>query len=181
MKKLLSILLLIMPIILIGQNSFQLGSKVKVEKNNIDFTFNKPIYPFEKSQESYSSDNNNLVVSYVYNTTSNPLIIQIYSTPVPEKYFPAMNEVFKSDESVKSFMNQSYPYPINELLNYKVITSKNKKFIEVQLISHDIQKQIAWWTFHKGNMINISCTSKIEKYNSVSHFFRKFKDSLSIN
>ncbi|AUS06893.1 hypothetical protein C1A40_16230 [Tamlana carrageenivorans] len=162
-----------------GQSNFKLGENIKLTKNNIEFQFKKPNYPFNRSDESLSQGGNkNLVISFV---ASKPIAaLQIYSTPIPSKMQQDAENFFNSEQSIKSFISQIFPHPINEILEYKVVVFSDKIFIEVQLIGANVQKQINWITFYKNNMINILGTTLIEDFETNLPFIKKFKNSIYI-
>jgi hypothetical protein len=87
---------------------------------------------------------------------------------------------FNSEQSIKSFISQIFPHPINEILEYKVVVFNDKKFMEVQLIGANVQKQINWITFYKNNMINILGTTLIEDFETNLPFIKKSKNSIYI-
>ena len=64
MKKLVFLIALLVSFNCFSQDQFKLGDVINYKKNNIIFSFKKPI-PFQESQQSYSADNDNLVVSFL--------------------------------------------------------------------------------------------------------------------
>ena len=178
MKKLL-LLLLFIPLVSFGQtNQFKLGDVISYKKNNIKFSFKTPV-PFEESKQSYASDTNNLVVSFL--SKENMTIIQIYSTPVPSNFVLDVDQFFSDSNGVKKFMNQIFPEPINKVNSYKVIKIGNQSFLEVSLIAHNVQKQTNWITFHKNNMVNIVGITTIANFSNIESFLNKFKETIRIN
>jgi hypothetical protein len=178
MKKIL-LILLCLPIIGFGQSNFKLGNNTKIRKNNIEFQFKKPKYPFEVSESSLSSaDNNKLLVSFL---SSLPAALQIYVTPIPSEMQEEAENFFNSEQAIKSFINQIMPYPVNKLIEYKVVIINEKKFIEFQMITANVQKQINWITFYKNNMINILGSTLIKDFDETLPFIKDFSNSININ
>ena len=162
-----------------GQSNFKLGDYTKLTKNNIEFQFKKPMYPFEQNNESFSKGGNeNLLISFM--TLSKPVILQIYSNPMPSEFQQEADNFFKSNEKIESFVNQIFPPPINKIIDYRVVSLNGIKFVELKLISQNVQKQISWITFYKNNMINILGTTLIEDFEEVLPFIIDFKKSIKI-
>ena len=159
-------------------NPSKLGDVISYKKNNIKFSFKTPV-PFEESKQSYASDTNNLVVSFL--SKENKTIIQVYSTPLPSNFALDVDQFFSDSNGVKKFMNQIFPKPINKVNSFKVIKIGNQSFLEVSLISHNVQKQTNWITFYKNNMINISGTTTIANFKNIESFLNKFKETIRIN
>ena len=176
MKKLLLILLI--PMIGFGQSNFKLGDYDKLIKNNIEFQFKKPMYPFEQSDASLSlGGNDKLVVSFL---ASNPAALQIYATPIPSEMQQEADNFFNSEQAIKSFVNQIFPPPVNEILEFRVVIINSKKFIEIKSIVADVQKQINWITFYKNNMINILGSTLINDFEEILPFIIEFNNSIKI-
>ena len=159
-------------------NQFKLGNTIKFNKNNIEFSLNKPI-PFEQSLQSYASDNKNLVVSFT--NKQNMVIIQAYSTPIPAQFYLDADEFFLNKNNLENLMDQMFPEPINNINSYKIIKIGSQSFIEISLISHNIQKQTNWVTFYKNNLINILGTTTIDNFSNIESFLSEFKNSIRIN
>ena len=177
MKKLL-LLLLCLPLIGLGQTDFKLGEYTKIKKNNIEFQFKKPMYPFEQSDESLSlGGNDKLVVSYL---TFKPAAIQIYVTPIPSEMQEEAADFFNSEQAIEFFANQMFPPPINELIEFRVVIVNGKKFIEMKIISANVQKQINWITFYNNNMINILGSTLIKDFDATLSFIIDFSNSIKI-
>ena len=177
MKRLL-LILTCLPMIGLGQSKYKLGDYTKFTKNNIEFHLQKPMYPFERSDESLSSQGNkNLVVSFL---TNKPSALQIYATPVPAKFQEDAGDFFNSAEQIKSFVDQLYAPPINKVLEYRVVDLNEKKFLEIILISADIQKQINWITIYQNNLINILGTTLIKDFDETLPFIKDFYKSIKI-
>jgi hypothetical protein len=173
------LLALCLPLLAFGQSNYKLGDYNKITKNNIEFQFKNPLPPFEQSDESLSlGGNDNLVISFFASKTMAAL--QIYSTPIPLKFQQEVDEFFNSEQALKSFVNQIFPQPVNEILEYKVVLFDNKKFIQLQLIGANVQKQVNWITFYKNNMINILGTTLIEDFDDNLPFIVNFKNSINI-
>ena len=136
------------------------------------------MYPFERSDESLSfQGNKNLVVSFL---TNKPSALQIYATPVPEKFQEDAGDFFNSAEQIKSFVDQLYAPPINKVLEYRVVVLNEIFFLEIILISADIQKQINWITIYKNNLINILGTTLIKDFDETLPFIKDFNKSIKI-
>ena len=159
-------------------NQFKLGNTIKFNKNNIEFSLSKPI-PFEQSLQSYASDNKNLVVSFT--NKQNMVIIQAYSTPIPAQFYLDADEFFLNKNNLENLMDQMFPEPINNINSYKIIKIGSQSFIEISLISHNIQKQTNWVTFYKNNLINILGTTTIDNFSNIESFLSEFKNSIRIN
>ena len=178
MKKILFLLFLTIPFVAFSQSDLNLGDYVKLTKNNIEFKFKKPLYPFVQSNESFSlGGNDNLVVSFM---NDNPVVLQIYSTPIPLEFQKNADAFFSSKQGIASFINQLFPPPVNELLEYKVVVVNGKKFVELKLIAANVQKHINWITFYKNNMINISCGTLIKDFDNILPFIIDFSNSIII-
>ena len=161
-----------------GQSNFKLGDYTKLTKNNIEFQFKKPMYPFERSDESLSlGGNDKLVVSFL---ASKPAALQIYATPIPSEMQEEAENFFNSEQAIKSFINQIMPPPINKLIEYRVVVVNGKTFIEFQIIAADVQKQINWITFYKNNMINILGSTLIKDFDETLPFIKDFSSSINI-
>tara|TARA_B100000900_G_scaffold327651_1_gene287798 strand:+ start:1702 stop:2238 length:537 start_codon:yes stop_codon:yes gene_type:complete len=177
MKKLL-LILLCLPMIGLGQSNFKLGDYVKFKKNNIEFQLKKPIHPFKRSDESLSlGGNDKLVVSYL---ASNPVALQIYATPIPSEMQEEADSFFSSEQAIKSFVNAIFPPPVNKILEFSVVVVNGKKFIQIQMIAADVQKQINWITFYKNNMINILGSTLIKDFEENFSFINEFNNSILI-
>ena len=161
------------------QSNFKLGDYTKLTKNNIEFQFKNPMYPFKQTDASLSlGGDDNLVVSFL---ASSPAALQIYSTPIPQQMQDEAKNFFNSEPTIKSFINQLMPPPINKLLEYRVVVVNGKKFIEFQSIGADVQKQINWITFYKNNMINILGSTLIKDFDETLPFIMDFSKSIYIN
>ncbi len=177
MKKLL-LVLLALPFIGFGQSNFKLGDYTKLTKNNIEFQFKKPMYPFERSDASLSlGGDNNLVVSFL---ASKPAALQIYATPIPSEMQEEAENFFNSEKAIKSFINQIFPPPVNKILEFRVVVVNRKKFIEIKLIGADVQKQINWITFYKNHMINILGSTLTKDFDETLSFIKDFSNSINI-
>tara|TARA_B100000795_G_C22756464_1_gene421715 strand:+ start:96 stop:632 length:537 start_codon:yes stop_codon:yes gene_type:complete len=177
MKKLL-LILLYLPIIGFGQSNFKLGDYTNLIKNNIEFQFKKPMYPFAQSDESLSLvGNDKLAISFI---ASNPAALQIYATPIPSEMQQEADNFFNSEQAIKSFVNQIFPPPVNEILEFRVVIINSKKFIEIKSIVADVQKQINWITFYKNNMINILGSTLINEFEKALPFIIEFNNSIKI-
>ena len=177
MKKLL-LILLCLPMIGFGQSNFKLGDYTKLTKNNIEFQFKKPMYQFEQSDASLSlGGNDKLVVSFL---ASKPAVLQIYASPIPAEMQEEAENFFNSEQAIKSFINQIFPPPVNEILEFRVVIINGKKFIEIKSIVADVQKQINWITFYKNNMINILGSTLIKDFKDALPFIIKFNNSIKI-
>jgi len=178
-KSLLFTLALLVSISSFGQvNQFKLGNTIKFNKNNIEFSLKKPI-PFEQSLQSYASSNKNLVVSFT--NKQSMVIIQLYSTPIPAQFYSDADDFFSNKNNLENLMDQMFPKPINNINSYKIIKIGSQSFIEISLISHNIQKQTNWVTFYKNNLINILGTTTIDNFSNIESFLSDFKNSISIN
>jgi hypothetical protein len=158
-----------------GYTPIKLGDVISYTKNNIKFSFKTPV-SFEESTQSYAIDANNLVVSFF--SEENMTMVQIYSTPLPRNF--AYDQLF-SDLNSKKIINQMFPGPMNKVNSLKVIKIGNRSFLEVSVISHDVQKQINWLTFHKNNLVNILGATTIDNFSNVESFLNKFKETIRIN
>ena len=177
MKKLL-LILLCLPMIGFGQSNFKLGDYTKLTKNNIEFQFKKPMYPFERSDASLSlGGDDKLVVSFL---ASKPAALQIYATPIPAEMQEEAENFFNSEQAIKSFINQIFPPPVNKILEFRVVVVNRKKFIEIKLIAADVQKQINWITFYKNNMINILGSTLTKDFDKTLPFIKDFGSSINI-
>ena len=178
-KRLLFSLALLVSISSFGQlNQFKLGNTIKFNKNNIEFSLKKPI-PFEQSLLSYASDNKSLVVSFT--NKQSMVIIQVYSTPIPAQFYSDADDFFSNKNNLENLMDQMFPKPINNINSYKIIKIGSQSFIEISLISHNIQKQTNWVTFYKNNLINILGTTTIDNFSNIESFLSDFKNSISID
>jgi hypothetical protein len=143
-----------------GYTPIKLGDVISYTKNNIKFSFKTPV-SFEESTQSYAID-------------------QIYSTPLPRNFAYDVDQLF-SDLNSKKIINQMFPGPMNKVNSLKVIKIGNRSFLEVSVISHDVQKQINWLTFHKNNLVNILGATTIDNFSNVESFLNKFKETIRIN
>jgi len=159
-------------------SNIKLGDVISYTKNNIKFSFKTPV-PFEESKQSFASDTDNLVVSFL--SKENMTIIQVYSKPLPRNSALDANQFFSDSNGLKKFMNQMFPEPINKVNSYKVIKIGNRSFLEVSSISHDVQNQTNWITFHKNNMVNIVGITTIANFSNIESFLNKFKETIRIN
>ena len=176
MKRLL-LILTCLPMIGLGQSKYKLGDYTKFTKNNIEFHLQKPMYPFERSDESLSSQGNkNLVVSFL---TNKPSALQIYATPVPAKFQEDAGDFFNSAEQIKSFVDQLYAPPINKVLEYRLV-DLNEKIFRDYINFNDIQKQINWITIYQNNLINILGTTLIKDFDETLPFIKDFYKSIKI-
>ena len=186
MKKFL--LLLIVPFILFSQSEYKLGSYIKERKNNINFEFKKPLKPFEKSEESFSLDgNNNLVASYVANIYTDPIMLQVYSTPIPSQlksfdWLTVINSKDQSKEFIEAFLTGG------QKLGWKIYDHEVKKingnyFLEVRSSitnSGMTQKQMNWLTVYNGNYINIIGATLKNSFDENVRFIKSFANSVKL-
>ena len=159
-------------------SNIKLGDVISYTKNNIKFSFKTPV-SFEESKQSYATDTDNLVVSFL--SKENMTMVQVYSKPLPRNSALDADHFFSDSNSLKKLMTQMFPEPINEVISYKVIKIGNRSFLEVSSISHDVQNQTNWITFHKNNMVNIVGITTIDNFSNVESFLNKFKETIRIN
>ena len=177
MKKLLLVLLFI-PLVSFGQYSFKLTENISFKKNDVRFNFKRPT-PFEEGNKSFAGDKVNLVVSYSNREAS--VIIQIYCTQIPSKFFKESNQFFKNKEAILNFISQLLPPQGFKIKKYRMIELSNLSFFEFYSTTVQNQGQINWIGFYKNNMINVLGTSYEDKFNTVLPFFVEFKNSLILN
>ena len=159
-------------------SNIKLGDVISYTKNNIKFSFKTPV-SFEESKQSYATDTDNLVVSFL--SKENMTMVQVYSKPLPRNSALDADHFFSDSNSLKKLMTQMFPEPINEVISYKVIKIGNRSFLEVSSISHDVQNQTNWITFHKNNMVNIVGITTIANFSNIESFLNKFKETIRIN
>ena len=179
MKNILFTIIVLISFVSFGQlNELKLGNNLKFKKNNIEFSFKEPL-SFEQTSQSYSSDNSNIIVSFL--NRQNKILIEAYSTPIPEKFYSDADVFFSNKEKLENLMNQMLPKPLNKIISYKIIKIGYQSFLEVSLISNNIQKQTNWITLYKNNLINIYGTTTTSNFSNIESFLSKFKKSIRIN
>ena len=187
-----------------SQTNLQLGKAKELVRNEINFSFNEP-KDWEKTSESFATNQSNLVASYInrdYNSA-----IQLYITPIPEKFKESYETFFNDEKVVDEFINQSYPKPINKISNYKVIYINKVPFLSIifhidvsqniknspyykplkeqgytdeQIIQLSTQKTLSLITFQKGNMVNFGCTAVLSRFDELLPFFKKINQTIKI-
>ena len=189
MKKILFTLTLIVSFGCFGQNNFKLGSYTKLINKNIEFKYKNPLSPFQKVEESYSSQGNTNLVSAFYATTSaNIVALQIYATTIPPQYKNLDWKVMiNSEQQSKEFLNSFLGAANNTAMNiskFRVKIINDKFFLEVLstlTASGVTQKQINWMTVHKNTLINILGATLINSFDKNLSFFTEFSHSVLIN
>ena len=175
MKKLI-LLLLFIPLVSFGQ--IKLGSKVSYTKDKITFTIKKP-EPFIESNTPFGADEAKLVRSF-YNA-QNYQLIQIHSNPIPKDFQNEANKLMQDSEMAKSLFERTlFPSPINKLLSYKKITINSIPFYEIELITRNIEKQIAWITVYKNSLVNINSVTLTDNFNNIKGFLDNFKKHIEL-
>ena len=188
----------------VSQTNLQLGKAKELVRNEIYFSFNEP-KDWEKTSESFATNQSNLVASYInrdYNSA-----IQLYITPIPAKFKKSYETFFNDEKVVDEFINQSYPEPINKISDYKVIYINKVSFLSIifhidvsqniknspyykplkeqgytdqQIIQLSTQKTLSLITFQKGNMVNFGCTAVLNRFNELLPFFKKINQTIKI-
>ena len=189
MKKILLIVVLSIVKVSFGQGNFKLGDYTKTISNKIEFKYKNPLNPFQKTEESYSSQgNNNLVSSYYTKTSNTVIVLQIYASSIPPKFKDIdWNSITNSDKISKNFINSFLGTLKNtsmKISKYGLVTINGKDFLEVYstlTVSGVTQKQINWITVYKNNFINILGVTLIDSFDKNESFFKEFTQSVLIN
>jgi hypothetical protein len=189
MKKTLIILMLIFGINSFGQNNFKLGNNILLINKGISFQYKNPLSPFQKAEESYSSQGNtNLVSAFYARTTDNIVAIQIYATTIPPQFknldwYVMINSEQQSKIFLNSFLGASKNTAM-KITKFKVETINGKGFLEVQstlTVSGVTQKQINWITVYKNTFVNILGSTLINSFDKNLPFFTEFSHSVFID
>jgi len=189
MKKILFILTLVVSFGCFGQNNFKLGSYTKLINKNIEFKYKIPLTPFQKVEESFSSQGNtNLVSAFYARTSANIVALQIYATTMPPQYKNFDWKVMiNSEQNSKKFLNSFLGASNNttlKIVKFRVKTINEKVFLEVQsnlTVSGVTQKQINWITIYKNTFVNVVGATLIDSFDKNLPFFEKFSQSVLIN
>ena len=181
MKKLL-LILLCFPIIGFGQSNLKLGERIFFKNfsnaKGVDISFKEPT-GWQKGNESFAVDNNNLVLSYL--NSSEILMLQLYisETPYLKMNRSQVDEILNSQEFISSFSNNQFPLEAGYSVdNASLIYINGYPFIQVLAESHKLQYQVNWMTFIDDKMINIVCVSLKDNFVSVFPFFNQIKESI---
>jgi hypothetical protein len=180
MKKTLFTLTLVVSFVCFGQNDLKLGNYTKLINKNIEFKYKSPLSPFQKAEESYSSQGNtNLVSAFYARTSVNTVALQIYATTIPPKYKNLDWKVMiNSEQQSKKFLNSFLGAANNtaiKISKFKVKTINGKVFLEVQstlTASGVTQKQINWITVYKSTFINILGATLINSFDKNLFFLQ---------
>jgi hypothetical protein len=192
MKAIYSLLILIIPFIGLGtssniQNNYRLGNYTKFKKNNIEFQVKFPMPSFVQTNQSFTTDgNNNLVVSYVKSEQTDPIVLQVFTTPIPERFNHLnFNEIFSNEESSKNFLNGFLGANTKlKISKHKFVNLNGKNFLVATstLTEYGVtQKQINWITVHKYNFINIVGSTLFSNFSENQLFIENFGSSVLIN
>ena len=181
MKK-LHLVLLCLPMIGFGQSNLQLGERVYFKNfsnaQGVDISFKEP-KDWQKGNESFSSDKNNLVLSYL--NVSEFLMLQLYisKTPFGKMERNEVEKTLNSKEFLNSYIKKKYGGDSGYKLDNATLTYINGyPFIQVLAESYNVQYQVNWITFIEDKMINIVCVSLKENFVDVFPFYKKLKESI---
>ena len=197
-------LLSTLPFYSLCQTDLQIGNSIQMERNGIIFSFKEP-KGWEKSSQSFSADQSNLLASYINRNLNSA--IQLYITPIPEKFKQSYEKFFDNEENIEKFVNQTYPQPINKISEYDLIyinetpliklifhvdisnnikdspyykPLKEKGYSDQQIIELSTQKTLSLITFQRGNMINFGCSAVINNFDELLPFFSKINQTIKI-
>ena len=188
MKKLL-LLCIIIPLFGLSQNNYRLGNYTVFKKNNIVFQVKQPLPSFKQSKESHSlGGNDNLVASFEASIDADPIVLQIYTSPIPER-FSNINwtELFYSDQSAKEFLDGFLGASSNagmKMSKHKLLTLNGKDFlVTTSTITYlgVAQKQINWITVYKNNFINILGSTLLDSFDKNLFFIENFGSTILID
>ena len=181
MKKLL-LILLCLPMIGFGQSNLKLGERVYFKNfsnaQGVDISFKEP-KGWQRGNESFATDNNNLVLSYL--NASEFLMLQLYisKTPFGKMERNEVEQTLNSKEFLDSYISKKYSGESGYKLDNATLTYINGyPFIQVLAESYNVQYQVNWMTFIDDKMINIVCVSLKENFVNVFPFFNKLKESI---
>jgi hypothetical protein len=174
-KKLCFLALLFISFNCLAQNKFELGDRVSFTKNNVVFSFKKPI-PFLESNDSYGGPKEKLVRSFW--NEENITVIQVYSTVIPAKLQLDAANFFSDELAIKNFVNGRFPAPVNKLVSYQLITIESRPFIEITTIINDIQKSKSLITFFKNTMVNFVGSSTLSNFKNIEGFLNELNRSI---
>lgn len=191
MKKHL-LLLVFIPLVSLstfGQNNYRLGNYNRLVNKNIVFQFKEPLYPFEKSQESYSlQGDKNLVTAFYKRTSNNIVALQIYSVTIPERFGNLnWNEMIVSEKQSSTFLNSFLGASAEtsmKVSKHRIKFINGKSFLEIEstLTAAGVnQKQINWITVYKNTLINIIGSTLEKNFNKNLSFFKDFSNFILIN
>jgi hypothetical protein len=188
-KKILFTLAFIVSFVCFGQNNFKLGNNIVLINKGISFQYKIPLSPFQKAEESYSSQGNTNLVSAFYARTSEIIVaLQIYATTIPPQFKNLdWNVLINSEQQSKIFLNSFLGAANNtamKISKFKVETINGKGFLEVQstlTASGVTQKQINWITVYKNTFVNILGSTLINSFDKNLPFFTEFSHSVFID
>ena len=187
MKNILFTLALLISFISFGQSEYRLGNYIEITKNNIQFRCKTPLAPFQKTENSFSSQGNiNLVTSFITSTKNNVVVLQMYATPIPDKFNIDWEMMTSSEKQSKVFLNAFLGASANTLMKiskHEVKTINEKTFLEVKstiTASGVTQKQINWITVYNNNFINILGSTLSDFFDENLFLFKNFSNSILI-
>jgi hypothetical protein len=191
MKKLFFAFTLVISFVCFGQNSFKLGTNNVLINKGIIFKYKTPLPPFQKEEDSYSSQGNtNLVSAFYARTSENLVALQIYATTIPPQFKNIdWNEMINSSINQKKFLDSFFGAANNSDTNMKISTHRvktinGKFFLEVQstlTVSGVTQKQVNWITIYKNTFVNILGATLLNSFDENLFFFTEFSDSVFID
>ncbi|MAD12839.1 MAG: hypothetical protein CMC04_08980 [Flavobacteriaceae bacterium] len=180
----LMVILLFFPIVGFTQSNLQLGERVNFKNfsnaQGVNISFQEP-NGWQKGDESFATDKNNLVISYL--NTSELLILQLYisKTPFGKMEKNEVEKTLNSKEFLDSYINKKYSGESGYKLDNTSLTYINGyPFIQVLAESYKVQYQVNWMTFIEDKMINIVCVSLKDNFVNIFPFFNKFKESINL-
>ena len=169
-----------------SQTNLKLGEYVSFknspEAKGIDIGFKEPL-GWTKTENSFYSDNENLVATYI--NVEMVSMVQLYVTKAP--WYFSDKEKVKDFLSSKEVLEVGFKDLFLESLGYDVITTKlvyidEYPFLEVYCNTQfKTQKQTNWLTVKEGVMINLLGTTINNNYWKMYSFFKKLKESVKID
>ena len=188
MKKILLLCILI-PLLGLSQNNYRLGNYTAFKKNNIVFQVKQPLPSFKQSKESHSLDgNDNLVASFEASIHTDPIVLQVYASPIPERFSNInWNELFYSEQGAKEFLDGFLGASANtamKISKHKLLTLNGKDFLVTTSTMTYLgvtQKQINWITIYKNNFINIIASTLLDSFDKNLLFIENFGSTILID
>ena len=167
-----------------GQSNLKLGERVYFKNfsnaQGVDISFKEP-KGWQRGNESFATDNNNLVLSYL--NASEFLMLQLYisKTPFGKMEKNEIEKTLNSKEFLDSYIKKKYSGESGYKLDNATLTYiDGYPFIQVLAESYNVQYQVNWMTFIDDKMINIVCVSLKENFVDVFPFYNKLKESINL-